>query len=1313
MPVRATVALESEGKRERVWWCEEVTRNPGGRGSVNESGGEKKRLGIPGGESAWPPTPSARQDDCLESQPASCMFAGPPTAPRHNIPPTCSLIYLPTPTHIRASRRRGRSTASPRGDWRAPAMRAASCREIASHRIPSHRIASHRTASHRAQHAAAETSLLAGADARACSRSRGCVQAGEAIPTWAASSPLAAARLGILEETQAPSPHTTRQRDTTARLPTTSYDVGTAPDRPPAHEQGGTDDGGEGGQRAMVVGFRSLARGGGGSQGVLNPHAKRACSVIDAPATEITTTSRSHRTVHKPNKNSLDARTPPPAGRDRGRGQRRRPGVPGDTESPGASVVAGVRPRRVWDGDDGGDATTTATGRASASTARPHPRLQPQPLSRVQSLPASARGTRERSRNRPPRVCVEIEMGMGIETTLCRHDMPTTLDGPALHAYLCFCPWQIGGLAERGLVLLPPPERAEAEATETWLERGIGRPVGRRRGDECVMTASRAQAVRSSRLFFPFPSSSSSFFLFVRQTSKTKLTLHLTGTAPGTSPRLSSTDLLPLPEAQRIRTGSSRSYRRTSDETMDILSWTFARSPEGEDEHKPVSPSSARKPLGSKATTREESEERLTGLPQLYIDAANPHRSLSYARTRSQVRRLIAGFARHGVQKGDCVCVVSLNDVRIRAAATLSERRLTRLTLTRARSTTPLCTSPSSAPALALRVLTRGYVDRTARVPFLSSSASPAVLRISPESARDLATRGRRRPGDIDSSDLPSPRCTQEDRLIPRQYTPRELAHHLRITGATHVLTSLKALPAAQAAAAECQIPPPRVFLLNFRHEAVAPGLQSWTALLAHGERAWRAGEEVAAGDLEAAAYVSTSGTSGLPKAAVIGHGYLISQAQVVEGLVGAGERPKVRSFPPPARLPNSTAADCRQISSLIAIPPFHVFTMPVQHALPLRTGTPAYIMPRFEDERFAGALREFEISHAIVVPPILMALSRRAATELASLQTVFVGGSCATAGMQRQLYAKLAPAARIVQVYGMTETGWAACWARAARDGTGSVGQPVAGTRLRLADPAGRGITSDGQTGEIQINTLHAMTGYLGDPAATAAARTPDGWTRTGDVGYVRRGDWYIIDRTKDLIKVRGWQVSPAEIEAALLEHPGVRDAGVVAAAAADGWGEVPWAFVVRSGAGAVDELGVRAFLGARLARYKNVGGVEFVAEIPRNPTGKILRRVLRDAQSQLQGERPGSGGGQAAAIEYASALKDLYAYQVSRASTGVTLVGGKAVPTAEKVQSAGTLVPERGGKRKPYAATSFLRWRKLRGLARSSSRAVAPNKS
>ncbi|KAK2626437.1 hypothetical protein QTJ16_003612 [Diplocarpon rosae] len=637
---------------------------------------------------------------------------------------------------------------------------------------------------------------------------------------------------------------------------------------------------------------------------------------------------------------------------------------------------------------------------------------------------------------------------------------------------------------------------------------------------------------------------------------------------------------------------------------MDIVSWTFALPPgsEKEKENQPVSILKRRK----SGTGRQMSKYKTDGLPpQLYLDAANPQRSLSYAQTRSQVRQLIAGFAHHGVQKGDCVCVVSFND-----------------------------------------------------------------------------------------------------------YNARELTHHLHITGAKHILTSLKSLPAVQSAAVECQIPPSSIFVLDFCRETVAPELQSWRALLKYGERGWRVGEEIATGNLEEAAYVSTSGTSGLPKAATIGHGYLISQGQVVEGLVGGGA--------------GSGAEGKTKVSCLIAIPPFHVFTIPMQHALPLRTGIPAYIMPRFEDERFVGALREFQISHTIVVPPIMMALSKRAAAELASVQTVFVGGSRATDGMQQQLYAKLATAARIVQVYGMTETGWAACWTREARDDTGSIGQPVMGTRLRfvpfsklnmkssLVDPGGRLITRDDQTGEIQINTRNAMTSYRHNSTATTASRTPDGWICTGDVGYVRRGNWYTIDRTKDLIKVRGWQVSPAEIEAALLEHPGILDAGVVAATASDGGEEVPWAFVVRSGNGAgnVDELGVKAFLGTRLARYKNVAGVDFIAEIPRNPTGKILRRVLRDAQRQPQSPRHRTCG-PGAAIEYASALKDLYAYQCSRTSTTVALVEGTAFPTVKGVQNETSAVPKAGkSKRKRYSATSFLRWSKLRCFAMSSSNAAAPSR-
>jgi acyl-coenzyme A synthetase/AMP-(fatty) acid ligase len=141
-------------------------------------------------------------------------------------------------------------------------------------------------------------------------------------------------------------------------------------------------------------------------------------------------------------------------------------------------------------------------------------------------------------------------------------------------------------------------------------------------------------------------------------------------------------------------------------------------------------------------------------------------------------------------------------------------------------------------------------------------------------------------------------------------------------------------------------------------------------------------------------------------------------------------------------------------VSNLIAIPPFHVFTTPVQHALPLRKGTPTYIMPRFEGQGFVDALERFGITHTVIVPPILMALSKCKEEKLKSLRRIYVGGSCATDGMQQQLYAKLSPKARIEQVYGMTEVGWATCWHERDQEDTGSVGRPLPGNELRCVSP-------------------------------------------------------------------------------------------------------------------------------------------------------------------------------------------------------------------------------------------------------------------
>ncbi len=163
-------------------------------------------------------------------------------------------------------------------------------------------------------------------------------------------------------------------------------------------------------------------------------------------------------------------------------------------------------------------------------------------------------------------------------------------------------------------------------------------------------------------------------------------------------------------------------------------------------------------------------------------------------------------------------------------------------------------------------------------------------------------------------------------------------------------------------------------------------------------------------------------------------------------------------------------------------------------------------------------------------------------------------------------------------------------------------------------------------------------MKGYMNNAEETAAAFTSDGWVKTGDVGFVKDGNWYITDRFKDLVKVRGFQVSPAEIETVLIEHPDILDAGVISMPSQDGTGESPLAFIAKKPGSNLDTAGVRKFLATRLAGYKNVEEVQFIEAIPRNPTGKILRRELRSLRRKMPKTE-----GQIAAEEYATALKHI----------------------------------------------------------------------
>jgi acyl-CoA synthetase (AMP-forming)/AMP-acid ligase II len=175
-----------------------------------------------------------------------------------------------------------------------------------------------------------------------------------------------------------------------------------------------------------------------------------------------------------------------------------------------------------------------------------------------------------------------------------------------------------------------------------------------------------------------------------------------------------------------------------------------------------------------------------------------------------------------------------------------------------------------------------------------------------------------------------------------------------------------------------------------------------------------------------------------------------------------------------------------------------------------------------------------------------------------------------------------------------------------------GSIGRVVANTQCRVVDvETGRDV-DPGTDGELWIRGPQVMRGYLNRAEETRAILDGDGWLRTGDIGHAdAEGDFYIVDRVKELIKYKGMQVAPAELEAVLLAHPAVADAGVVPLQDAE-CGEIPRAFVVLKGAATAEDL--MAHVAAHVAPYKKVRRVEFVDAIPKSPSGKILRRLLKD---------------------------------------------------------------------------------------------------
>ncbi|MGW0879855.1 4-coumarate--CoA ligase family protein [Streptomyces sp. NPDC002671] len=345
-----------------------------------------------------------------------------------------------------------------------------------------------------------------------------------------------------------------------------------------------------------------------------------------------------------------------------------------------------------------------------------------------------------------------------------------------------------------------------------------------------------------------------------------------------------------------------------------------------------------------------------------------------------------------------------------------------------------------------------------------------------------------------------------------------------------------------------------------------------------------------------------SSGTTGIPKGVMLTHRQIATNLAQLEAAVPAGPGDRI----------------------LAVLPLFHIYGLTALMNAPLRKGATVVVLPRFDLQTFLAAIETHRITRLYVAPPIVLALAKHPAVaryDLSSLKHVISAAAPLDAALAAACAERLG-LPPIGQAYGMTELspGTHVVPLDALHEApAGTVGRLIAGTEMRIVslDDPGKDLGTQ-ETGEILIRGPQVMKGYLGRPDATADMIDADGWVHTGDIGRVDENGWlFVVDRVKELIKYKGFQVAPAELEALLLTHPGVADAAVIGAYNDDG-NEIPHAFVVRQPAIDLSENEIMLYVAERVAPYKRVRKVTFVASVPRAASGKILRRELRELREQ-----------------------------------------------------------------------------------------------